>query len=171
MNREDKSEARALHNYEVDEPQDALAEEAIARIACASRADPVKFVGEDDRVSSGNLPDSRHNHVESREEVLVHDVLPGHQQLVHEHLAHQKHHRQDQRGHKGLVSEARRLLVESRLVHIVVDASLLGIINTVRFGQFVELADFSLEHVFMEEGEHDGGGKNEWRRDGVHNRR
>lgn len=174
MDQQEEGEAPCLHDGKVDEPQDALAEETATRVVCAGGttvgliADPIESFWEDDSVSSCDLPDGRHNHVESCEEVLVHDVFPGHQQLVQEHLAEQDHDRHDQRGHESLVSEARFVLVALFVASVVCETVFLRVVNicsahflSVGFGQLVELADLSSEHVLVEDGKHDRGGEHE----------
>lgn len=75
-----------MHQGEVNEPQKALCGPAVRIIALTRGTNPIELPREDDSVSRGELPQSRHKSIENRKDVLVYDMLPRHEQLVHKEL-------------------------------------------------------------------------------------
>jgi len=86
-------------------------------------------------------------------------VLPFEYQLVVEELYYMKADGDDQGHQQSVVPEASYIYVWTGVVFVVIEAVLLIIFFV---GQLVELANFSLKHVFAKDCEHDGRGDNQW---------
>ena len=106
MQVEDDRVANSLDAHEDDEPEDALAEEAVAFSVVPQRADPIERLWENDCIASDVLPGSRDDSIQHREQVLVHDVLPADQNLIQEELDEVEDHGHHNTSQVNIVAES-----------------------------------------------------------------
>ena len=152
IEKEDERVAGTLHDGKVEEPESTLAEETSLGGSLATLANPVETTRENLSIRRGGLPDSSDCGIDTCEEELPHDVLPRHQELVHEEFEDREHNGKVKTGQEGVVPVPGSLNVKIFVAFIVSDAVILLIRGCC---QFVELADLSLHHSVRECVEHD----------------